>query len=247
MPSPCHTTDQSIIVSGGSRGLGLHLTSRLLDAGNRVATFARSHTPAMDALAERYGAGFHFAALDAVDAAGVTRFAADVATRFGRIDSLINNAAIGQDQLLMHTDLDTIRRITDINIVGPTLLTRAAIKHMILQGGGNICSISSICGSRGYAGLSVYAGSKGYLDAMTRALAREVGEAGIFINCVAPGFFESEMSSVLLPEQLATIKRRTPSGSLSNDENIFRVVDLVISGTTNMQGQVVFVDGGITS
>ena len=82
---------------------------------------------------------------------------------------------------------------------------------------------------------------------MTRALAREVGEAGIFVNCVAPGFFESEMSSVLRPEQLSTIKRRTPSGALSNDENIFKVVDLVISGTTNMQGQVVFVDGGITS
>ncbi len=67
------------------------------------------------------------------------------------------------------------------------------------------------------------------------------------MNCVAPGFFESEMSSVLLPEQLATIKRRTPSGQLSNDENILKVIDLVISGKTNMQGQVVYVDGGIIS
>ncbi|MGA0543593.1 SDR family NAD(P)-dependent oxidoreductase [Neotabrizicola sp. VNH66] len=242
-----HTKDQCIILSGGSRGLGLHLTERLLENGNSVATFARSRTAAMDRLSAEYGERFHFAELDAVDAAGVTRFVGETARRFGRIDSLVNNAAIGQDQLLMHTDVETIRRITDINIVGPTLLTRAAIKHMLLAGRGNICSISSICGSRGYAGLSVYAGSKGYLDAMTRALAREIGEAGIFVNCVAPGFFESEMSSVLLPEQLATIKRRTPSGSLSNDENIFKVVDLVISGTTNMQGQVVFVDGGITS
>ena len=147
----------------------------------------------------------------------------------------------------MHTDVDTVKSIVDINIVGPTILTRAAVKHMMLEGGGNIVSISSICGSRGYAGLTVYAGSKGYLDAMTRSLAREVGEAGIFVNCIAPGFFESEMSSVLRPEQLATIQRRTPSGALSNDENIFKVVDLVVSGTTNMQGQVVFVDGGITS
>ena len=242
-----HTTIQSIIVSGGSRGLGLHLAERLLGAGNRVATFARSTTPAMDRLKAEYGDAFHFVPLDAVDAAGVTRFVADVVARFGGIDSVVNNAAIGQDQLLMHTDVETIRRIVDINIVGPTLLTRAAIKYMLLEGRGNICNISSICGSRGYAGLSVYAGSKGYLDAMMRALAREVGEAGIFVNCVAPGFFESEMSSVLLPEQLATIKRRTPSGHLSNDENIFKVVDLVISGTTNMQGQVIFVDGGITS
>lgn len=242
-----HTANQSIIVSGGSRGLGLFLCERLLQAGNRVATFARSHTAAMDELAAQFGDRFWFAPLDAVDAPGVARFVAEVAGRFGRIDSLVNNAAIGQDQLLMHTDLDTIRSIVDVNIIGPTLLSRAAIKHMVLEGGGNICNISSICGSRGYAGLSVYAGSKGYLDAMMRSLVREVGEAGIFINCVAPGFFESEMSSVLLPEQLATIKRRTPSGALSNDDNIFRVVDLVISGTTNMQGQVIFVDGGITS
>lgn len=243
-----HTREQSIIVSGGSRGLGLHMVSRLLEHGNKVATFARSRTDAMDGLSDRYGDDFHFQSLDATDAEGVNAFVSDVHARFGdRLDSVINNAAIGQDQLLMHTDPETIRQIVDINIVGPTLLTRAAIKRMLLQGHGNICNISSICGSRGYAGLSVYAGSKGYLDAMMRALAREVGEAGIFVNCVAPGFFESEMSSVLRPEQLETIKRRTPSGQLSNDENIFKVVDLVISGTTNMQGQVVFVDGGITS
>lgn len=243
-----HTKGQSIIVSGGSRGLGLYMVERLLKNGNKVATFARSRTAAMDALEAKYGDAFHFESLDATDIAGVNAFVARVTEKFGgTLDSVVNNAAIGQDQLLMHTDPDTIRQIVDINIVGPTILTRAAIKRMLLQGSGNICNISSICGSRGYAGLSVYAGSKGYLDAMMRALAREVGEAGIFVNCVAPGFFESEMSSVLRPEQLETIKRRTPSGSLSNDENIYKVVDLVISGTTNMQGQVVFVDGGITS
>jgi 3-oxoacyl-[acyl-carrier protein] reductase len=242
-----HTTNQGIIVSGGSRGLGLHLVQRLLKQGNRVATFARSRTAQVDMLRSEHPEDFFFGELDATDANGVAQFFSATAAMFGRIDSVVNNAAIGQDQLLMHTDLDTVKKIVDINIVGPTILTRVAVKHMMLEGGGNICSISSICGSRGYAGLTVYAGSKGYLDAMTRALAREVGEAGIFVNCVAPGFFESEMSSVLRPEQLSTIKRRTPSGALSNDENIFKVVDLVISGTTNMQGQVVFVDGGITS
>lgn len=242
------TKNQNIIISGGSRGLGLHLVSQLLKQGNKVATFARSHTPAMDALAAQYGAAFYFQSLDAVDAPDVNAFVTRVCDRFnGRLDSVVNNAAIGQDQLLMHTDVEKIRQIVDINVVGPTLLTRAAIKQMMLQGGGNICNISSICGSRGYAGLSVYAGSKGYLDAMMRSLAREVGEAGIFVNSIAPGFFESEMSSVLRPEQLETIKRRTPSGQLSNDENIYKVVDLVISGTTNIQGQVIFVDGGITS
>lgn len=243
-----HTKGQSIIVSGGSRGLGLHIVKRLLENGNKLGTFARSPTPAIKVLEDEYAGAFHFEAVDATDTERVNSFVQRVTEKFGgALDSVVNNAAIGQDQLLMHTDPETVRQIIDINIFGPTILTRAAIKRMLLQGSGSICSISSICGSRGYAGLSVYAGSKGYLDAMTRALAREVGEAGIFVNCVAPGFFESEMSSVLRPEQLETIKRRTPSGSLSDDENIFKVVDLVISGTTNMQGQVVYVDGGITS
>lgn len=241
-----HTQNQSIIVSGGSRGLGLHLVERFLEAGNKVASFARSQTAAVDKLAAKYGDGFFFKPVDAVDATAVTAFVNDVYKRFGGLDSVVNNAAVGQDQLLIHANMETIRQIVDINIVGPTILTRAAIKKMVLQGRGNICSISSICGSRGYAGLSVYAGSKGYLDAMTRALAREVGEAGIMVNCVAPGFFESEMSSVLLPEQMDTIRRRTPSGKLSNDENIWHVVDLVVSGKANIQGQVIFVDGGIT-
>lgn len=243
-----HTKEQSIIVSGGSRGLGLHLVERLLGNDNKVATFARSRTPAMDALEARHGDAFHFESLDATNTDGVNAFVARAVEGFGgTLDSVVNNAAIGQDQLLVHTDPATIQQIVDINIVGPTILTRAALKRMLLQGNGNICNISSICGSRGYAGLSVYAGSKGYLDASMRSLAREVGEAGIFVNCVAPGFFESEMSSVLRPEQLEKIKRRTPSGQLSQDENVFKVVDLVISGTTNMQGQVLFVDGGITS
>lgn len=241
------TTDQGIIVSGGSRGLGLHLVERFLQQGNRVASFARSRTEHMEHLAAGHPSNFRFEELDATDAGGISRFVAEAAEQFGRIHSVVNNAAMGQDQLLMHTNIENVRTIVETNIIAPTIMTRAAIKHMMLLGGGNICNISSICGSRGYPGLTVYAGSKGYLDAMTRSLAREVGEAGIFVNCVAPGFFESEMSSVLNPEQLATIKRRTPSGVLSDEENIFSVVDLIISGTTNMQGQVVVVDGGISS
>ena len=156
-----HTKGQSIIVSGGSRGLGLHLCERLLEHGNKVATFARSRTEAMDRLQSAYGDDFRFTALDATDEAGVTRLVRDTAKAFGRIHSLVNNAAIGQDQLLMHTDAQTIRQIIEINIFGPTILTKAVVKHMLLEGGGNICNISSICGSRGYAGLTVYAGSKG--------------------------------------------------------------------------------------
>jgi 3-oxoacyl-[acyl-carrier protein] reductase len=242
-----HTTNQSIIVSGGSRGLGLHLASTLLKQGNRVATFARSATPMMDQLSSTYGPSFRFSAMDAQDSQSVADFVRDTDRAFGAIDSLINNAAIGQDQLLIHCDLATIDRIIGVNIRAPIILTRTVLKYMFLQpAGGNVVNISSICGSRGYAGLSVYAASKGALDSFTRSMARELGERRIRINSVAPGFFESEMSSVLLPEQMQTIKRRTPTGELSNEENIMTVVDLLLSRTTNIHGQTIFVDGGIT-
>lgn len=240
-----HTKNQNIIISGGSKGLGLHLVKKLLNQENYVSTFARSITADIKKLQSSYPKKFYFECFDTTDYAKVSRFFSKVNDNFGTINSLINNAAIGQDQLLIHADLETIHKIIDINIIGPTIVTRAAIKHMMINGGGNICNISSICGSRGYAGLSVYAGSKGYIDAITKSLAREVGESGIFINSIAPGFFESEMSSVLRPEQLDIIKKRTASGKLSNEENIFQVVDLLISGTTNIQGQTIYVDGGI--
>lgn len=242
-----HTRNRRILISGGSRGLGLHLVERLLDAGNSVATFARSETLAMRELSQKWGKAFHFAALDAVDHASVRSFVRAVAERFGGIDGLINNAAIGQDELLAHTAPERIESIIAVNITAPILLTRLVVKRMMLQPErGSVVNITSICGSRGYAGLAVYAASKGALDAFTRAMARELGEAGIRFNSVAPGFFASEMSSVLLPEQMDTIRRRTPTGMLSNEDDVFAAVDLVLSRVSNTHGQTLFVDGGIT-
>jgi 3-oxoacyl-[acyl-carrier protein] reductase len=218
-----------------------------LRAGNRVATFARSETEAMRRLSVEYGENFCFEALDAVDQGGIQEFVASVNRRFGAIDALINNAAIGQDELLVHTSPERIAQIIAINITAPLLLTRLVVRRMLLNPGRNsVVNITSICGSRGYKGLSVYSASKGALDAFTRAMARELGEAGIAFNSVAPGFFASDMSSVLLPEQMETIRHRTPSGELTDEENVLAVVDLLLSAETNIQGQTIKVDGGIS-
>jgi 3-oxoacyl-[acyl-carrier protein] reductase len=241
------TQGQCILVSGGSRGLGLYLVEGFLKAGNKVATFARSQTEAMSRLSAEYGDAFYFDTVDAVDQPGVQAFVSTIRDRFGSIDALVNNAAVGQDELLMHTSPERIAEIVAINITAPILLTRLVVRRMLLQPNrGSVVNITSICGSRGYAGLSVYASSKGALDAFTRSMARELGEAGIAFNSVAPGFFASEMSSVLLPEQMDTIRRRTPSGDLTNEANVFAVVDLLLSRETNIDGQTITVDGGIS-
>jgi 3-oxoacyl-[acyl-carrier protein] reductase len=199
----------------------------------------------MSRLRSEYGEDFLFSPLDAVDQAAVQSFVASVNGQFGAIDALVNNAAVGQDELLIHTAPERIAQIIDINITAPILLSRLVVKRMMLQPHrGCVVNITSICGSRGYAGLAVYAASKGALDAFTRAMARELGESGIPFNSVAPGFFASEMSSVLLPEQMETIRRRTPSGELTNEANVMAVVDLMISRETNICGQTITVDGG---
>jgi 3-oxoacyl-[acyl-carrier protein] reductase len=237
-----------VLLSGGSRGLGLHLAEHLLAGGHTVATFARSATEATARLEAEHGPRFRFRALDGRDQAGLTAYVAEVAAAAGRIDALVNCAAVGQDHLLSNMSVDAVRTIIAIDIEAPILLTRLVLRHFLVAGhAGRIVNISSICGSRGYPGLTVYSAAKGALDAFTRSLAREVGERGILVNAIAPGFFESEMSAVLSPEQLGTIKRRTPTGSLTVSSQIAAVLDLLLFEDTNLTGQVIYVDGGITS
>ena len=242
-----YTKNKVVLLSGGSRGLGLHLVKALLATGNSVATFARSATPAMADLEREAPDRFHFQVLDALDEEGIKQFVPGVVDKFGRIDGLVNNAAIGQDELLAHTSPERIEQIVATNITAPIQLTRLVVKRMLLQQDrGSVVNITSICGSRGYAGLAVYAASKGALEAFTRAMARELGESGIRFNSVAPGFFASEMSAVLLPEQMNAIKRRTPTGVLSAEADVFAAVDLLLSRVANVHGQTFVVDGGIT-
>ena len=241
------TQDRTIVISGGSRGLGLFLTEAFLKGGNKVATFARSRSEAMDRLEGMYDDCFYFEQLDAVNGAQVRGFVGEVAGRFGSIDALINNAAVGQDELLVHTSEERIAEIIGINVVAPIRLSRLVLKKMLLQPSrGCVVTITSICGSRGYAGLAVYAATKGAMDAFTRSMARELGEAGIQVNSIAPGFFRSEMSSVLLPQQMETILRRTPSGRLTTEDDVLAAADLLVSREANINGQTITIDGGIT-
>jgi 3-oxoacyl-[acyl-carrier protein] reductase len=119
---------------------------------------------------------------------------------------------------------------------------------MLLQDhGGRILNVSSICGSKGFTGLTAYSGSKGAMDAFTRSLAQEVSGRGIMVNSIAPGFFESDMSAVLSADQLATIKRRTPTGRLTSDSNLLPVIELLLFSDTNLTGQTITIDGGATA
>ena len=233
-----------VVVSGGSRGLGLAIVTSILDNGAKVATFARTVTPELTALAEQYPDRVHVASVDATDEAAVRSFLKDAERALGPIDGLVNNAAIGQDSLHVHTSPERIEAIVRTNLIAPLILTRGVLRRMLAGvGTGRIVNITSVCGQRGYAGLVAYSSTKGGMDAAMRSLAREM-HGRVLVNSIAPGFFASEMSSVLGTQQLETITRRTPTGRLVEPEDVIPVLETLLFADTNLNGQSIVIDGG---
>ncbi|MCG5467251.1 SDR family NAD(P)-dependent oxidoreductase [Micromonospora sp. LAH09] len=232
-----------VLVSGGSRGLGLAIVTDLLDAGVRVAAFARTVTPELEKLTAEHPDQVCVGSVDVTDLRAAQSFVREVEQRLGPIDGIVNNAAIGQDSLHVHTANDDIARIIETNLTAPLQLTRLVVRRMLGKGlRGRIVNITSICAQRGFPGLVAYSATKGGMDAATRSLARELG-GRMLVNAVAPGFFASEMSAVLGPTQLEQIVRRTPTGHLTEPVEVVPVVRMLLREHTNINGQVIVVDG----
>ena len=237
-------TASCVLITGGSRGLGLELLKDSLRRGAKVATFSRSVTPELKTLAKEYPDTLFSGSVDITNAIAVKSFIKNASAVLGPVDSLVNNAAIGQDSMHLHTSPEHIAQIVSTNLTASLLLIRAFLRHAMAKiGRGRIVMITSVCAQRGYSGLVAYSATKGGLDSAMRTLAREM-HGRFLVNAVAPGFFASEMSSVLGTEQLSTISRRTPSGRLVVPENIVPVVGLLLFDDTNMNGQVITIDGG---
>lgn len=233
-----------VVVSGGSRGLGLAIVQSILDHGAKVATFARTLTPELESLAAEHPDRVHVASVDATDAKAVTAFIKEAEKKLGPVDALVNNAAIGQDSLHVHTSPERIEQLIDTNLTAPLVLSRTVLRRIMAgRGTGRIVFVTSICAQRGYAGLVAYSATKGGLDSAMRAIAREM-HGRVLANSVAPGFFASEMSSVLGQTQLDTITRRTPTGRLVEPENVIPVIDMLLFEDTNINGQTLVIDGG---
>lgn len=233
-----------VLVSGGTRGLGLAIVTDLLECGVKVATFARSVTREIDHLAVRHRSSLFIRSVDATEQVEVDAFVRDAEETLGPLTGLVNNAAIGQDSLHVHTSPARIAEIVTVNQVAPLLLTRTFVRRAMAKGlRTRIVFVTSICARRGYSGLVAYSSTKGGLEAAARALARELHGRAL-VNSVAPGFFASDMSSALGNQQLAAIVRRTPSGRLVEAENITTVVRMLLLDDTNINGQTITVDGG---
>jgi 3-oxoacyl-[acyl-carrier protein] reductase len=233
-----------VLVSGGSRGLGLAMVEDLLRRGVAVAAFARTVTPELELLVKEHEGRALAGSVDSTDRNAVHAFVRRVEGELGVVDGLVNNAAVGQDSLHVHTSPDRVASIVATNLTAPLLLTRLVVRRLLGAGRcGRVVNVTSICARRGFPGLVTYAATKGALEAATRALARELRDR-VLVNCVAPGFFASEMSAVLGQTQLAQIVRRTPTGHLTEPDEVVPIVRMLLLEHTNVQGQVLTTDGG---
>lgn len=241
---------RTVIVTGGSRGLGAGLVQAYLDAGDRVATCSRSSTAEVEAWAKdpETADRFLFVEADLSDREHVARFVKAVTDEWGsRIDVLINNAGVARDGVLALANDDDVDMVLDLNLKGTFAVTKLVSRRMLAQGSGSIVNISSIVGLSGYRGLSIYSATKAALDAFTRSLSRELGSRGITVNSIAPGYLRTEMSHGLDEEQLQQIVRRTPAGRLGEPADIARAA-LFLTDPANdyITGITLVVDGGLT-
>ena len=243
MPAPPLT-----LISGGSRGLGLALVEHLLARGDNVATFSRSGSDALSALAAANPKRLAAEQIDITDSAAIGDFIGRMASRFGRLDHCVANAAIAHEGVLATMRDDEIDSMLAVNLRGAIVFIRECVRQMLAGSAPpdrSITVVSSVVAENGSPGLSVYAATKAALEGFARSLARELGPRGIRVNAIAPGFLETDLSATLPEEQRARIARRTALGRLGKPEDVVGAIDFLTGKAAGFStGQVLKVDGG---
>ena len=243
----------NVLVTGGSRGIGLAIAQRLAGAPYNVIAVARRESDELRAAVEtatKQSSGrIHFRAFDLSDVDAIPTFVKSLRDDFGAIYGLVNNAGIGTEGLLATMHNSEIEALTRLNVLSPIMLTKYVVRHMMADGaGGRVINMSSIIASTGYNGLSVYGATKAAATGFTRSLAREVGKLGITVNAIAPGFIDTELTHNLGPEQRQRIAGRSALRRLPETGDVASMVEYLLGeGGRNITGSVLTVDAGNTA
>jgi len=240
---------RNVLVTGGSRGIGLAIARRLAASGDYdVIALARRESDELAAAVREAQRRLHFRACDLAAIDAIPALAKSLRDEFGAIYGLVNNAGISAEGLLANTHNSEIEALLRLNVSSPIILTKYVVRHMMADGAGRIVNISSIVASTGYSGLSVYAASKAAIAGFTRSLAREVGRVGITVNAVAPGFIDTELTRSMDEESRGRIARRSALHRLPEAEDVASVVEYLLGeGGRNITGTMVTVDAGNTA
>jgi len=243
---------RSILVTGGSRGLGLAVAQKLAGGGHRSIALARSKSQELSAaMAEVEAAGqgaLEFVAFDLGKIEEISGLVRRLRRQYGPLFGLVNNAAFGHDGALAMMHNSQIEQMVRVNTLAPLVLSKYVVRAMMSDGEGRIVNVASIIGFTGYSGLAAYAATKASMLGFTRSLAREVGRLGITVNAVAPGFLATEMTHGMSAEARQKVLRRSALKRLAEVEDVADAVEYLLSDKArNITGTVLTVDAGATA
>jgi 3-oxoacyl-[acyl-carrier protein] reductase len=243
---------RNVLVTGGSRGLGLGIVRSLADSGYCAIAVARKmsaqlETAIKDAESKQPGS-LQFVGCDLSEIDEIPKLVKSLRKTFGPIYGLVNNAALAHDGVLSLMHNTQIERLVRMNTVSPMVLSKYVVRSMMADGGGRIVNIASIIGFTGYSGLSVYAATKASMLGFTRSLAREVGRMGVNVNAVAPGFMDTDMTQAMTDAQRRQVARRSALRRMAEVDDVANAVAYLLGeGGRNISGTVLTVDAGSTA
>jgi 3-oxoacyl-[acyl-carrier protein] reductase len=243
---------RNVIVTGGSRGLGLGISRKLAALGYRVIAISRKPNDALTSAIQeaetKIPGSFHFVPFDLSELEAIPNMVRSLRKDFGPLYGLVNNAGISFDGALALMPTSQIEQLVRVNTLSPIVLTKYVVRSMMADGGGRVVNMASITALTGYSGLAVYGATKASVIGFSRSLAREVGRLGINVNSVAPGFIETEMTKDLKDEQRQQIERRSALKRLANTDDVANAVEFLLSDKAkNITGTVITVDAGNTA
>jgi len=228
------------------------MAERLAAAGYRVIAVARRTTESLDAAraaADRAGAGaIDFRPFDLAEIAALAEFVRMLRREFGPLYGLVNNAGLGTSGVLGVMRDQDVEQLVRMNVISPITLTKYVVRSMMAERVGRVVNVSSVVAQTGYSGLSVYSATKAAMVGFTRSLAREVGQLGVTVNAIAPGFVDTEMTKDLGDKEREQIVRRSALRRLVEPLDVARAVEFLLGeGGTNITGTVLTVDAGNTA
>ena len=237
---------KTALVTGASRGIGAAIADTLAQAGATVVGTATGENGASAIAARLAQYGGQGRVLNAADPEGIENLIADIEREHGRLDILVNNAGITRDNLLMRMKESEWDEIMDINLKSVFRASKAVLRGMMKQRHGRIISITSVVGTMGNAGQTNYAAAKAALQGFSKSLAREVGSRGITVNCVAPGFIDTDMTRALPEETRKAFEAQTALGCFGTPQDIADAVLFLASDQARyITGQTLHVNGGM--
>ena len=239
-------TGQIALVTGASRGIGQAIADALMQAGAKVIGTATTAEGAAAIDARLKGNGGRGVALNVTDPKACEDIIDLIVKDFGGIQILVNNAGITRDQLAMRMKSEEWTDVIDTNLSAVFRLSQAVLRPMMKARTGRIINITSIVGHMGNAGQANYAAAKAGVSGMTRALAREIGSRNITVNCVAPGFIDTDMTRALSEEQQNALKSNIPLARLGTPEDVASAVAFLASpAAAYITGNTLHVNGGL--